>query len=467
MRRSLRAMSPRIVVVGGGSYHWAPRLLCDFANTPSLAGASVVLHDLDAERMRLMEDLGHEIARRRSIPLDVVAEADRAKALAGADFVITCFSVGGFDSMQHDIEIPRRYGIRQPIGDSVGPGGILRALRSVPVLLDIARDVEGIAPDAWFVNVTNPLTALCRSVTRETPVKAVGLCNEWVGATFNLSLALDCGMQDLDPVLAGVNHYPLATELRVGGEDAFAKLQALMDDPERAASETIWMDPPPRAMRWTKVSPGEHWSKLDVIENNRVRFEILRRFGVFPGSGDHHSVEFMPGFVHPGNAYGRDWRVHHYGMEGHRADADADVVHYEAVRDASDVTSRPSGELVAQLLDGIVAGTARTLPVNLPNEGNVTNLPDRSVVEVIGIADGSGVRARDHATVPGIMGEFLRRINVVQEWTVAAALRGDRGLVLEAMLADPMAQQLPYEQIVTMTDEMLAATARWLPQLSL
>jgi alpha-galactosidase len=456
-------MSPRIVIVGGGSYHWAPRLLCDLANTPSLTGSEVVLHDLDTERLKVMEELGGEIARRRGIALTTIAEPDRKRALVGADFVITCFTVGGFDSMQHDIEIPQRFGIRQPIGDSVGPGGILRSLRSVPVLLAIARDVEAIAPDAWFVNVTNPLTALCRSVTRETTVKTVGLCNEWVGATFNLSLALDCGMQDLDPVLAGVNHFPLATELRVNGEDAFVKLRALMDDPKRAAEEPIWMDPPP-LMKWTKVSPAPHWSKLDVIANNAVRFEILRRFGVFPGSGDHHSVEFMPGFVHPGNDYGSDWRVHHYGMEGHRADAVADVDHYEAVRDATDVSRMPSGELVATLLDGIVTGKPRSLPVNLPNEGNVTNLPDRSVVEIMGVADGSGVHGRDHATAPGIMGEFLRRINVVQEWTVEAAITGDRTLVLEAMMADPMAGQLAYDDIVTMTDEMLDATASWLPQ---
>jgi len=455
--------TPRIVIVGGGSYHWAPRLLCDFANTRSLENASVVLHDLDAERLKLMEQLGGEIARRRGIGLTTTAEPDRTRALAGADFVITCFSVGGFDSMQHDIEIPRRYGIRQPIGDSVGPGGVLRALRSVPVLLDIARDVEAIAPDAWFVNVTNPLTALCRSVTRETGVKTVGLCNEWVGATFNLSLALDCGMADLDPVLAGVNHFPLAVALHVNGDDGFARLRSLMDDPDRAATEHIWMDPPP-AMHWTKVSPADYWSKLDVIENNRVRFEILRRFGVFPGSGDHHSVEFMPGFVHPGNDYGHDWRVHHYGMEGHRADAVADVEHYESVRDAEDVTRMPSGELVATLLDGIVTGEARSLPVNLPNRGNVSNLADGAVVEIIGVADGSGVRGRDHATAPGIMGEFLRRINTVQEWTVEAALTGDRTLVLEAMMADPMAGELAYDDIVTMTDEMLEATAPWLPQ---
>jgi alpha-galactosidase len=457
-------MGANITVVGGGSYHWAPRLLADFANTSSLNDAHVVLHDLDAERMMLMQDLGAEIAKRRGIALKVEAEGDRRRALEGAEYVISAFSVGGFDSMQHDIEIPQRYGIRQPIGDSVGPGGIMRALRSIPVLLDIARDIESVAPDAWLINVTNPLTALCRSVTRETNVKTVGLCNEWVGCSWILSLLFDSGMNEVDPILGGVNHYPLATALKVKGEDdAFVRLHALLNDPERAAREPIWMDPPEKA-GWVKVSPAEYWTKLDVIENNKVRFELFRRFGVLVGSGDHHSVEFMPGFVQPANDYGSDWRVHHYGMKGHRADAADDVEYYEEMRDAPDVTRMPSGELVAQMLDGMVTGKPTHLPVNLPNDGNVTNLDDDAVVEIMGIADDTGIRGRDKTTVPGIMGEFLRRINVVQEWTVEAAVAGDRELVLEAMLADPIAAQLPYEKIIEMTDDMLGATARWLPQ---
>ena len=168
--------------------------------------------------------------------------------------------------MQHDIEIPQRYGIRQPIGDSVGPGGIMRALRSVPVLLDIARDVEAVAPDAWFVNVTNPLTALCRSVTRETDVKTVGLCNEWVGATCILSLLLDCGMHDIDPVLGGVNHFPLATELRVERRGRRSRSCArCWTTPSAPRPSTIWMDPP-TAMKWTKVSPAD---ALDEARRDR------------------------------------------------------------------------------------------------------------------------------------------------------------------------------------------------------
>ena len=166
-----------------------------------------------------------------------------------------------------------------------------------------------------------------------------------------------------------------------------------------------------------------------------------------------------------GNDYGSGWRVHHYGMEGHRADAVDDVEHYESVRDSSDVTRMPSGELVATLLDGIVTGKARTL-AREPARTRATSrtCPTARSWRSSGMADGSGVHGRDHATAPGIMGEFLRRINVVQEWTVEAAITGDRTLVLEAMMADPMAGQLAYDDIVTMTDEMLDATAPWLPQ---
>jgi alpha-galactosidase len=223
---------------------------------------------------------------------------------------------------------------------------------------------------------------------------------------------------------------------------------------------------PPAAAQWTKVAPAEFWTKLDVIANNRVRFEMFQRFGVLPGSGDHHSVEFMPNLVHPGNEYGSEWRIHHYGMPGHRRDADEDVAFYEEMRAADDVTSMPSGELVATLLDGMVSGHERALPVNLPNRGNVTNLADDAVVEIMGVADASGVRGRDATTVPGILGEYLRRVNTAQEWTVEAALTGDRALVLQAMLADAMATQIAYDDVVAMTGDMLEATAAWLPQFS-
>ena len=152
-------------------------------------------------------------------------------------------------------------------------------------------------------------------------------------------------------------------------------------------------------MEYEKITPGDRWHKADVIHNNRVRLELFRRFGVLPGSGDHHVAEFFPGFVTPENDFGSDWKVHIYGLRKHMADADDDVTHYEAVRDSDEMSRHPSGELVAPLLDSLVTGTPRDLPVNLPNRGQVANLPEGFVVEAMGTVDGDGVRARD--TVDG------------------------------------------------------------------
>jgi alpha-galactosidase len=410
-----------------------------------------------------MLDVGAHIAKHRpGIGLSVSATTNLDEGLDGAEYVVTAFSVGGFDSMRHDLEIPARYGIRQPVGDSVGPGGISRALRSVPVLLEIARAVERRAPDALLLNVTNPLSALCRAATRETGVQTVGLCNEVIGLEFVTSLLLDADLRHVDPVVAGVNHLPLVTSMRIGDDDGFARLRALLDDPAAQATP-LWMTPP-AGMHYRKVSPGPEWTKADVVAGNRIKLELFRRFGVLPGSSDTHVAEFFPGFVTPASDFGREWSVHHYGLHGHMADKADDDQGVVELLATDEITTFPSGELVAPLVDSLLTGTPRPLPVNLPNRGQVQNLDDDIVVECIGLATDHRVEARDSVTVPSILGEQLRRVATAEELTVEAALSGNRTTVLEAMLADPMAGRLPYEQVVTMTDELLAATSRWLPQ---
>lgn len=454
--------SPRITIIGGGSFHWAPRLLADFCNTPSLTAAHVVLHDLDHAAAARMAELGREFAARRAIAMRVEAVADRPAALAGSDFVIAAFSVGGLRSMRHDLEVPERFGIRQPIGDSIGPGGVARALRSVPVVLDMARSVEQSAPDALFVNVSNPLTALTRAITRETSLRAVGMCNELVGLQFQLSLLLDVPMHEIDLTVGGVNHFPIVTAIGLGDDpDGFTRLLEAVE--VAPPPGPLWMQPP-EGMHWRKVSGGADFTKADILANLAVKLELFRRFGVLPGANDHHIVEFLPGFVHPDNGDGAPWHVRHWGIDGHTADTAADVAYYEAMRDAADVTRLPSGELVAGLLDGMVSGVARALPMNLPNAGQVTTLPADVVVECMGVSDATGLRPRDVTAVPGIVGEYVRRASACQELTVDAALSGDVDATIAAMLADPLAGRLPYERVVELTLALVTATSEWLPQ---
>lgn len=458
----MSAKAPKIAIVGGGSTHWTPRLLIDFVNTESLRGASVALNDIDHAALSHMEKLARHIVESKKASMEVRAFVDIDEALDGADFVITALSVGGFESMANDIEIPARYGLFQPVGDSVGPGGINRALRSIPVMLEIARHVEQVCPEALVVNVTNPLSAICRALTAETSVRAVGLCNELVGMQFWLSLLFDVGMNEVDPVVAGVNHLPLVTELRIGNEDGFAMLEDVLDHPARLAGKPIWMDPPD-VTHWEKMDPSLPWSKSDVVANNRVKFAFFRAYGVLPGSSDSHVAEFFPGFLDATSDHGRVWGVYHHGLSGHKLDKLDDEREASLLEVGKEVPSWPSGELVAPLLDSLVTGTQSVMPLNLPNTGQVAGLADGVVVECMCVTGADGIRPRDVADAADAT-ELLRRVVASQELTVEAALTGDRAKVLRAMFADPHAGSLPWEEVVALTDEMLEASARWLPQ---
>ncbi len=423
----------------------------------------MTLMDIDSNALPVMMQVAEHIAKVRSIGLSVRSTTVVGEALEGADVVIVALSVGGFASMRHDLEIPARYGIRQPVGDSVGPGGIARALRSAPVVAEVARAMERHCPEALLVNVSNPLTALCRAAGRESRIRVVGLCNELVGLKFSMSLLFDAPMHSVDPVSAGVNHLPLVTELDVDGGDGFAMLRSIVADPAAHGPESIWMAPP-EGMHWRKVSEGDGWTKADVIANNRLKFELFQRFGVLPGASDTHVAEFFPGFVTCASDFGRDWGVHHYGLAGHEQDKAADDRELAQLLASDEISPWPSGELVAELIAGVATGSERHLPMNLPNRGQVQNLPDDVVVECIGVTGASGVKPRDTASVGSVLGEYLRQISTSQELTVDAALTGDRTRVIEAMLTDQLAGHLPYEQLIAMTDELLVATARWLPQ---
>jgi alpha-galactosidase len=435
-------MAPRIVVVGGGSYQWVPKLLVDIVNTPSLADAHLVLEDVDPRPLPTMEDLARHLVSLRGTAMRVSTATDQRAALEGADFVVVSISTGGFDSMRHDLEIPQRYGVRHSVGDTVGPAGIVRALRNVPVLLGIARDMQELCPDAWLLNLTNPMTALCRAVTRETPVKAVGLCHEVAGAQHTLSLLLGADYRDFDLVVAGVNHLPLVTQMRVGDDDGFARVREAVERVERH---------------------GDERARL-LLAGNAVKLECLARFGALPAAGDRHVVEFFPWFLTEESDWGRRWGVQLTTI----AEREAWLEYFRAelgnLRAADSVPTEPSGEMVAPIIDSFLRDRPRDLPLNLPNTGQCPDLPAGAVVEAMCTADGSGLHPRDRAEAPPLLAEWLRRVVTSQETTVEAAVSGARDKVVEAMLLDPLASRVDFDGIVQMTDEMLAATKQWLPQ---
>jgi alpha-galactosidase len=457
-------MAPRIVIIGGGSNQWAPSLLNDIANTRSLNEAEIVLEDINPDPLPRMAEYAEHLARLRNLPWKVSYTTNQQASLEGADFVVVAISTGGFDSMRHDVEIPARYGIRLSVGDQ-GPAGVSRTLRAAPVMIDIARDMQTICPDAWMLNLTNPMTHLVRAMTRETDVKVVGLCHEVTICRFYLSMWLGENFTDLEPTVVGVNHLPIITNLKVGDtDDGLDRLRALIDGPAETRAERLPYPIPDGIGMGPQTRNPDEWTKQDLLDGNRVKIELFQRFGALPASNDRHLCEFFPGLITETSGWGERWHVHLTTIAERIAHEDRYKADLEARLASDDVSTLPSGEMVAPLIDSMIRDKRRTFPLNLPNTGQAPDIPNDVVVETMCVADAAGPRGGTPASAPGVLGEYVRRMTAVDELCVQAAISGRRDDVIAAMLADPLASKIDYDEMVRMTDELLAATKPWLPQ---
>jgi alpha-galactosidase len=447
----------QVTIIGGGSYQWAPKLIADLLNTPSLHGMHLVLEDIDPAPLAKMEGIARIADDKLGSKVTVSTTTDQRRALEGADFVVVTISTGGFSSMAVDIDVPARHGIYQSVGDSVGPGGISRALRNIPVLAGIGHDMEDLCPNAWMLNITNPMTALTRTVCRETTIKAVGLCHEIGGFSMDLAIVFRKPHTAVRPVIAGVNHFPVICEVDVDGADGFELLAELVD--ELGGLEALAPKP--------GQPDAEPFSKLDFGRRHLLKLTLLDRWGALLGANDRHLAEFMPGVLTEESGWGTSWGIELTPVarrEEHQAQYVADVDSWLAGKE--DLPTWDSGELVAPVIDSLVTGTHREVPLNLPNAGQCPDMPDDVVVESICVVDADGMRGRDVAHAPAPFAELLRRHSAVQEMTVEAALTGDRARAREAFALDPLAGRGDLRDTEAMVDELLEGTAKWLPQFS-
>ena len=426
-------MSVRIAFVGAGSVEFTKNLLGDLLAFPELGDATIALHDIDAERLATAEAVAGWANRARGANARIEAHLDRRAALDGADHVINTIQVGGYDATRLDFEIPARYGVRQTIADTLGVGGIFRALRTIPVLREIAADMGELCPDAWLLNYTNPMAMLCWAVYAGTPVqRVVGLCHSVQYTTLQLAELVGVPFEEITFLGAGINHQAFILRFERDGEDLYPRLDAVIE-----------RDPDLR---------------------RRVRVEMYRRLGYFPTESSEHSSEYVPWFL-PHDSEIERMRLL---VGDYLGRSEENLREYEAVRAAlaagEGFEFEQSVEYAAQIVHSIETGTPRTIYGNVRNDGLITNLPDGCCVEVPCLVDATGVRPTHVGALPPQLAALNRTFVNVADLTVRAALEGRRDHVLHAAMLDPAtAATLTLDRIEAMCDELIAAHGAALP----
>ena len=437
----------RIVLIGGGSYSWGPVFLRDIVITPALRGSTVVLHDVDAERLDLVHRLGRKMLSDFAPGYQLEATLSLDEALTGADLVILSITTGGLEAMRADLEIPARYGIRQSVGDTVGPGGLARALRNIPVVEAIGRRVMAICPNALFLNYTNPLTVLTRTLAL-TGVRVLGLCHEWHGVREKLAGFFGVAPAQIVARVAGINHLIWVTGLWAGGRDVWPELPRLA---RLALADEIVLDADDDSV---------------FADRGKVKARLLQLYGALPAAGDRHVAEFFSGFLTAETAWGADYGLRLTGIADREAMESDTREKIEAVLSGeaslAPFMAAPSGEAAAEIAAALVENGHYIGIMNLPNIGQISDLPRDVVVETYGVVTTAGPQPLAFgAFPPGVRAVLMRHV-LNQELTVQAALTGDPATALQVLLHDPLCARLSVEQTGAMLGELLDANRSWL-----
>jgi alpha-galactosidase len=410
------------VLIGAGSTVFTPGLLNDLASSRAFDDTTVRLVDLVPEAAETMAALGRRIAESRGSTMRVEAVSDRRSALVGARFVATTIAVGSADGWRADLDIPERYGIHQTVGDSVGPGGVLRALRHIPEILAIAEDVADVAPTAQMVNYSNPLTANVRAITKHTAVKAIGLCHGTMHTKAALAADLGLDPADVSAQFAGLNHLCWLLDIRTGAEDLYPRLRELV------AARAGGPDAP------SSRSEGVH---------SPVSADLFQTFGLYPAPGDRHVSEFFGDYLR-GEPSELRWGLQG-GQDRTREYIEEKGTLWESLRaqaagteDLAPPRNQEAERLVA-IAEALRLGRDHVeTAVNLPNDGKISNLPPEAVVEVPAVIGAHGIRGVSVGRLPDAIAAVLTARAQQQELVVQAAVSGIRSVALQALTLDPL-----------------------------
>jgi alpha-galactosidase len=449
--------SPKITIIGAGGFVFPFRLIGDLVSFPALRSSTLYLMDLNAERVHRTATAARALVAHHGFDTTIVETTDRREALRDADFVIITFQVGGIDSYRHDVEIPRKYGVDQTVGDTVGPGGVFRFLRSVTAYEGIAADALELCPNAQFINYANPM-AMATGFLNAKGIRTIGLCHSVQGTTRMLARTLGIPYDEVSYVSAGINHQAWLLSFTRGSEDLYPRLKEVMGSRHVRGAAAGGLD----------QDDGDHSEAAAASSNyeggnEQVRTAIMNAFGYFQTESSHHASEYLPYFRKDAETIlefiPERWDYYEICL-AHDEQGDINE-QLERLKNNLD----PSVEYGASIINSVVTGVPSVVYGNVPNNGLISNLPADATVEVPCLIDANGVQPVAIGALPPQLAA-LNRTNIgVQLLALEAALTGNRENVFHAVALDPLtAAKLTLDEIRAMTEELLVAHSALLPE---
>jgi alpha-galactosidase len=437
---------PKITIIGAGGYVFPLTVIRDVLSFPSLQDSEIRLMDINADNLDRTYKHAQNLVDGHDLPAKVMATTDLRESLDGTDFVVITWQVGGIEAYRYDVEIPRKYGLDQPVGDTLGPGGIFRGLRTAKAADPVIEMMHEVSPDALIINYANPMSINCW-YTSDAGINTVGLCHSVQGTS--RMLARRMGFEDgtWSFKCAGINHQAWFIEFKHQGEDVIPLLRETMN---RFAAEAR--------------EAGENASdELYGGGGEQVRTAIMNLTGYFQTESSHHASEYLPYFRQSPEQVAR-WlpeRWDYYQIcKNHDLDALA-----ERAANLAEEPLEPSHEYGAYIIESMVSDTPRVIYGSVPNEGHITNLMPGSSVEIPCLVDAQGIQPTYVGDLPAGCAGINAGSVAVQDCAVQAAQTLDKDLVHTAVALDKYTSaMLTLDEIHTMVDEMLEAEARWLPE---
>jgi alpha-galactosidase len=434
---------PKITFIGAGSFGFTRTLVRDLLTFPLLEGSTLCLMDIDADRLESSRRAVQRIVDEGKYPATVVAMRDRAEALRGADYVIVTILAGATDVWRHDIEIPQKYGVDMNVGDTRSVAGIFRALRTIPVMVEIARDMERYCPRALMLNYTNPMAMLCRAIARETSIAVTGLCHSVQGTAEMLARWIGAPMAEITYTCAGINHMAWYLEYKWKGEDAYPLIR-------KAITE-----------------------RSEVYNEEQVRNEMFLAFDHYVTESSGHNSEYnwwfrkRPDLIEKYCTHGTGWNPgeHAYILKHYQG---REHTWQEEIRQwlesPEPLNLQRGHEYAAYIMNALEGGEPFTFNGNMPNKHLIDNLPQDACVEIPVWASRKGLESVAVGALPPQCAILTNLSAQIEEMVVEAALTGNRRLVYQAVANDPLsAAVLSLAEIRQMVDDLFAINKPYLP----